>query len=59
MDYKFLLQKYMDHVESCEGTDFTNSCDEPDFSKHEIEELNRLHELNGEKYKSKPEIKSQ
>ena len=42
LNYEVLLKKYIDHVRSCEGTDFVSDAKKPEFSAQEVEALNRL-----------------
>ena len=49
IDYKTLLEKYVDHVKECEGVDFIlfgQDKSDIDFSKEEWDELKRISSIN-------------
>lgn len=48
MDYRELLKKYMTHVRSNEGTDFTRWLEEDEYPKFSNEEIAELQQLSQE-----------
>lgn len=53
MNYLVLLQKYMEHVNDCEGVTFVDKLNSGglcavEFTEEEVEELKRLDDLRNE-----------